>query len=116
MMNLDLCFRVPYACRHSVRPLERGLTRRNGARYTGQHKHRTDVDKHQRLEWDSNSRSQCLSRRRQFMPQTSASRVDNMAEKYTTPGPSCCFLVRTRSYRQAQNGECKNVRHFDVRF
>jgi hypothetical protein len=38
--------------------------------HTGQHKHRINAHRHPRLKWDSNKRSQCLSGRRRFMPQT----------------------------------------------
>jgi hypothetical protein len=54
--------------RQWIRPLDGGSARRKAATYTEQHKHR--IDKYLCLQWDSNPRSQCLSERRQFMPQT----------------------------------------------
>jgi hypothetical protein len=39
-------------------------------RTTGQHKHRINAHRHSCLKWDSNARSQSLSGRRRFMPQT----------------------------------------------
>jgi hypothetical protein len=36
----------------------------------GQHKHRMNAHRHPCLKWNSNTRSQCLSGRRQFMPKT----------------------------------------------
>jgi hypothetical protein len=39
--------------------------------HTGQHKHRINAYRHLCLKWDLNQRSQCLSGRRQFIPQTS---------------------------------------------
>jgi hypothetical protein len=55
----------------SVGLLGRGIRPPQG-RYlhTGQHKHRINAYEHPCLKWDSNPRSQCLSGRRQFMPQT----------------------------------------------
>jgi hypothetical protein len=38
--------------------------------HTEQHKYRINVHKHPCFEWDSNSRTQCSSKRRQFMLQT----------------------------------------------
>jgi hypothetical protein len=48
--------------------LDGGSARSNAATYTGQHKHRINADIQPSLEWDSNPRSKCLSRRRHFMP------------------------------------------------
>jgi hypothetical protein len=42
--------------------------RRKAATYTGQHKHRRNADRHPRLEWEPNPRSQPVSGRRHFMP------------------------------------------------
>jgi hypothetical protein len=52
----------------SIGLLGRGISPLQG-RYlhTGQHKHRINAHRYPCLEWDSNSRSQCLSERRQFM-------------------------------------------------
>jgi hypothetical protein len=48
-----------------------GLARRKAATYMGKHEHRThDIRVYPFVGWDSNSRSQCPSERRQFMPQT----------------------------------------------
>jgi hypothetical protein len=38
--------------------------------YTRQHKHRINAHTHPRLQWDSNPRPQCWSKRRHFTPQT----------------------------------------------
>jgi hypothetical protein len=38
--------------------------------HTKQHKHGINAHRHPCLKWDSNPQSQCLSRRRKFMPQT----------------------------------------------
>jgi hypothetical protein len=50
--------------------LDGGSARRKATTYTEQHKHkhRINVHRHPCLEWDSNSRSQCSSGRRQFIP------------------------------------------------
>jgi hypothetical protein len=46
-----------------------GITLSQGRNlHVGQHKHRINVHRYPCLKWDSNSRSQCLRRRRQFMP------------------------------------------------
>jgi hypothetical protein len=37
--------------------------------HTGHHEHRIKAHRHPCLQWDSKPRSQCLSRRRLFMPQ-----------------------------------------------
>jgi hypothetical protein len=58
----------------SVGHLGRGISPSQG-RYlhTGQHEHRINAHRHPFLKWDSNRRSQCLRRRRQFMPYTARS-------------------------------------------
>jgi hypothetical protein len=55
----------------SVGLLGRGMSP-SQSRYLhiGYHKHKVNAQRHSLLEWDSNPRSQCLSGRRQFMPQT----------------------------------------------
>jgi hypothetical protein len=56
--------------RQSVGFHGRGISPSQG-RYL--HKHRLNVDIHPCLEWDSNRRSQCSSKRRQFKPRTARS-------------------------------------------
>jgi hypothetical protein len=41
--------------------------------HTEQHKHNINAQRNQCLEWDSNPRSQCSSRRKQFIPYTAGS-------------------------------------------
>jgi hypothetical protein len=55
----------------SVELIGRGISPSEG-RYlhTGQHTHRINKHRHPYLEWDSNTRSQCSSGQRLFMPQT----------------------------------------------
>jgi hypothetical protein len=64
-------FSDSYFFTQSVGLLGQGIRPSQG-RYlhTGQHKHRITAHTHPFLKWDSNPRSQCLSGRRQFMPQT----------------------------------------------
>jgi hypothetical protein len=53
----------------SVGLLGRGISQPSGHYlHTGQHRHGINAHRHPRLEWDSNPRSQCSSRRKQFMP------------------------------------------------
>jgi hypothetical protein len=52
----------------SVRPLGWGSGRCRAATYTEQHQHRINAHRYPCLEWDSKPRSQCSSRRRQFIP------------------------------------------------
>jgi hypothetical protein len=61
---------VSWSFTQSVGHLGRGISPSQG-RYlhTGQHKHRTNAHRHSCLQWDSNPRFQCMSRRTQFMPQ-----------------------------------------------
>jgi hypothetical protein len=55
----------------SVGLLGRGISLSQGHYlHTGQHKHNINAHRHPCLKWDSNTQSQCLSERRQFMPQT----------------------------------------------
>jgi hypothetical protein len=64
-------FSVSWFFTQSVEPLGWEISPSQG-RYlhTGQHKHRINAHRHSCLKWNSNSRSQRLSGRRQFMPQT----------------------------------------------
>jgi hypothetical protein len=59
-------FSVSWSFTQSLGLLGRGISLSQG-RYlhTGQHKHRINAHTHPCLKWDSNPRSQCLSRRRQ---------------------------------------------------
>jgi hypothetical protein len=64
-------FSVSWSYTQSAGLLGRGISPSQG-RYLqkGQHKHNKRTNRHPCLEWDSNPRSQCLSGRRQFMPET----------------------------------------------
>jgi hypothetical protein len=64
-------FSVSWSFTQSVGHLGVGISPSQG-RYlhTEQYKHRINAYRHPCLEWDSNPRSQCLSRWRRFMPET----------------------------------------------
>jgi hypothetical protein len=64
-------FSVSSSFTQSVGLFGRGLSpSQNRYLHTGQHKHRINAHRHPCLKWDPNPRSQCLSGRRQFIPQT----------------------------------------------
>jgi hypothetical protein len=73
LLDLGRFFSFLILCTVGRTPRTGGSARRKAATYTGQHKHKinvyTDIPC---LEWDSNSRSQCSSDRRQFMPYCAA--------------------------------------------
>jgi hypothetical protein len=68
---ISAAFSVSWSFPQSVGLLGRGISPSQG-RYlhTEQHKHRINAHIHPCLEWNSNPRSQCLSVRRRFIPQT----------------------------------------------
>jgi hypothetical protein len=65
-------FSVPWSYTQSVWLLDGGSARRKASTYTQNNKHtcRINAHRHTWLEWDSNSRSQCSSERRQLMTYT----------------------------------------------
>jgi hypothetical protein len=83
--------------------------------HTGQHKHRINAHRRPCLKWDSNTRSQCLSGQRQFMPQTARSlwsagipitQRKYLDESSASPPPFHCTLLRFHGFALT------NLRHF----
>jgi hypothetical protein len=73
VQKLNTCNNIPSSQTFKsqfIRLLEQGSCPRKAATNTGQHKHRKNIDIHPCLECDSTQGSQCLSRRRHFMPYT----------------------------------------------
>jgi hypothetical protein len=69
LLDLDSFFSFLVSTQ-SARLLGRGSARRKAATCTQDNKNRINAHRHPCLKWDPNSRSQCLSGRRQFIPKT----------------------------------------------
>jgi hypothetical protein len=68
LLHLGLLFIFVIFFTKTVGLLGRGINPSQGrCLHTEQHKHRLNAHTHKFVDWDSNSRSQCLSERKQFM-------------------------------------------------
>jgi hypothetical protein len=90
---------------HSVGLFGQGIRPSKGLyQHTGQHKHRINAYKHSCLKWNSNLRSQCLSGRRQFMPNREATVVggNSTLPQMNNHFLSCTSKFSKRRIRQMQ--------------